>query len=48
MVRVIFLSLLLLGCVSTDKPILGKQVEAPSGWVDTYCPEHRNEIGCSD
>ena len=46
MVRTILLTLLLLGCASTDKPILGKQVEAPYGWTDTYCPEHKNEIGC--
>ena len=23
-----------------------KQVEAPYGWADTYCPSHKNEIGC--
>lgn len=46
MVRVIFLSLSLLGCASIDKPILGKQVEAPHGWTDTYCPSHPDEIGC--
>jgi hypothetical protein len=21
-----------------------KQVEAPYGWADTYCPSHKNEI----
>ena len=46
MVRVVVLAILLFGCASTDKPILGKQVEAPYGWTDTYCPEHKNEIGC--
>ena len=46
MVRVIFLTLLLFGCASTDKPRLGKQVEAPWGWTETYCPDHPNENGC--
>ena len=46
MVRIIFLTLLLFGCASTDKPRLGKQVEAPYGWTDTYCPDHPNENGC--
>ena len=46
MVRIIVLSLLLFGCASADKPRLGKQVEPPYGWTETYCPEHKNEIGC--
>ena len=25
-----------------------KQVEAPYGWTDTYCPSHKSEIGCSN
>ena len=25
-----------------------KQVEAPYGWTDMYCPSHKNEIGCSN
>ena len=48
MVRTILLALLLVGCVSTNKPILGKQVEAPYGWTDTYCPSHKNEAGCKN
>ena len=46
MVRIIFLTSLLFGCASTDKPRLGNQVEAPYGWAETYCPSHKNEIGC--
>ena len=48
MVRVVVLAIFLFGCASTDKPILGKQVEAPYGWTDTYCPSHKNEIGCKN
>ncbi len=48
MVRFIVLSLLLASCASTNKPRLGKQVEAPYGWTETYCPEHKDEIGCED
>jgi hypothetical protein len=48
MVRIIFLTLLLLGCASHDAPKFGKQVEAPYGWTDTYCPSHPNEIGCKN
>lgn len=46
MVRIIILSLLLSACANTDKPKFGKQVEAPYGWKYTYCPTHKNEIGC--
>lgn len=46
MVRIILLTGLLLGCASTDNPKLGRQVEAPDGWTYTYCPSHKNEIGC--
>ncbi len=49
MVRVVVLMFLLLcGCTtsSTDIPKMGKQVEAPYGWTDTYCPDHKNEAGC--
>mgnify|MGYP000137201613 CR=1 FL=1 len=47
MVRFIVLSLWLVGCypVSKDVPKIGKEVEAPYGWTDTYCPSHKNEIG---
>jgi len=48
MVRTILLSLLLASCASTNKPRLGKQVEAPYGWTETYCPEHKDEIGCEN
>ena len=50
MVHIIFLSLLLASCAatSTDTPKLGKQVEAPHGWTNTYCTSHKNEIGCYD
>ncbi len=51
MVRVVVLMFLLLcGCTtsSTDIPKMGKQVEAPWGWTDTYCTKHPNEIGCSN
>lgn len=51
MVYTVILSLLLLAsctATSTDTPKLGKQVEAPHGWLDTYCPSHKDEIGCSD
>ena len=48
MVRVVVLAIFLFGCASTDKPRLGKQVEAPYGWTDTYCPSHKNEIGCKN
>jgi len=46
MVRIIILTVLLLGCASHDAPKLGKQVDAPYGWTETYCPSHKNEIGC--
>ena len=46
MVRIIVLTLLLFGCASADKPVLGRQVEAPYGWQYTYCPSHPNEVGC--
>ena len=48
MVRTLLLTLLLFGCVSTDKPRLGKQVEAPYGWKYTYCPNHKDEKGCEN
>lgn len=48
MVRIIILSLMLTSCVSVSKdtPKLGKEVEAPYGWTETYCPKNKNEIGC--
>ncbi len=50
MVRIVILSFLLSACVvaSNDTPKLGKQVEAPYGWTNTYCPSHKNEIGCKN
>lgn len=48
MVRIVVLTLLLFGCANTDKPKLGRQVEAPYGWKYTYCPTHKDEIGCED
>ena len=48
MVRSLFLILLLASCANHDTPKFGKQVEAPYGWTETYCPEHKNEIGCSN
>ena len=49
MVRVIVLALLLSACASnTDKPKFGKEVEAAYGWKYTYCPSHRDELGCND
>lgn len=50
MVRIIVLSLLLSACTTTSKdtPKLGKQAEAPWGWTYTYCPDHPNEVGCSN
>jgi len=48
MVRFIVLSLLLASCASTNKPRLGKQVDPPYGWKYTYCPTHKDEIGCED
>lgn len=50
MVRIIVLSLVTASCAVTSKdvPKLGKQVEAPHGWTETYCPTHSNEIGCFD
>lgn len=48
MVRLILLTLWLSACtvVSKDTPHLGEQVEAPNGWAETYCPQHKNELGC--
>ena len=48
MVRIIVLTLLLLGCTNTDTPKFGKQVEAPYGWKYTYCPNHKDEKGCEN
>ena len=48
MVRSVVLTLLLFGCANTDKPKLGRQVEAPYGWKYTYCPTHKDEIGCEN
>lgn len=49
MVRVIVLALLLSACASNvDKPKFGKEVEAPYGWKYTYCPSHRDELGCNN
>ena len=49
MVRVIVLALLLSACASNaDKPRFGKEAEAPYGWKYTYCPSHRDELGCND
>jgi hypothetical protein len=47
MVRIIILSLMLVGCASNDTPKLGKQVDAPWGWEYTYCQNHKDEIGCT-
>ncbi len=48
MVRFIVLSLLLASCAVTSKdtPKMGQEVEPPYGWKYTYCPTHKNEIGC--
>jgi len=48
MVRIVVLTLLLFGCANTDKPKLGRQVEAPYGWKYTYCPTHKDEKGCEN
>ena len=48
MVRIVVLTLLLFGCANTDKPKLGRQVEAPYGWKYTYCPNHKDEKGCEN
>ena len=48
MVRVILLSLMLSACANTDKPKFGKEAEAPWGWKYTYCPTHKDEIGCEN
>lgn len=45
--RIIVLVLLLSACASSnDKPKFGKPVDAPWGWTNTYCLEHKNEAGC--
>lgn len=46
MVRSFILVLLLASCANQDTPRFGKRVEPPYGWTETYCPEHKNEIGC--
>jgi hypothetical protein len=49
MVRIVVLALLLSACASNaDKPKFGKEVEAPCGWKYTYCPSHRDELGCNN
>lgn len=51
MVRTNILALLLLsGCttISTDTPKFGNQVEAPYGWQYTYCPTHKDDVGCKE
>jgi len=48
MVRIVVLTLVLVGCANTDKPKLGRKVEAPYGWKYTYCPSHKDEKGCEN
>lgn len=48
MVRSFVLVLLLASCASNDAPKFGKQVDAPWGWKYTYCPNHPDEVGCSN
>lgn len=50
MVRLIVLSLFLVSCsiTSKDAPKMGQEVNAPYGWKHTYCPSHKNEIGCKN
>jgi len=47
MVRIFCLLIMLSGCASHEI-IYGKEVEAPYGWKYTYCPTHKNEIGCEN
>ena len=49
-VLVLLLGLLLCACstASKDTPKFGKQVDAPYGWQYTYCPKHKDEIGCKE
>ena len=50
MVRFIVLSLLLASCAVTseDAPKMGQEVDPPYGWKYTYCPTHKDEIGCEN
>ena len=50
MVRVVVLSLLLGSCAVTseDAPKMGQEVDPPYGWKYTYCPNHKDEIGCEN
>jgi len=48
MVRSVVLALMLFGCASHDAPKFGKEAEAPYGWKYTYCPTHKDEIGCEN
>ena len=47
MVRIFCLLIILSGCAS-HKVVYGKEAEAPWGWKYTYCPSHKNEIGCEN
>ncbi len=50
MVRIIVLVLLLASCAVTseDAPKMGQEVDPPYGWKYTYCPTHKDEIGCEN
>ena len=52
MVGIAWIYLSLVACSTihqnTEKPVFGKEVEAPYGWKYTYCPSHRDELGCND
>ena len=47
MVRIFCFLIILSGCAS-HKIVYGKETEAPWGWKYTYCPNHKNEIGCKN
>ena len=50
MVRTLLLTLFLVSCAITSKdtPKMGQEVEPPYGWKYTYCPNHKDEIGCEN
>ncbi len=48
MVRSVVLILFLASCASHDAPKFGKEVDPPYGWKYTYCPTHKDEIGCEN